>query len=310
MSRIHTILEKAERDGAISRFGSQTAVDLVPPAPVPPAPDAAEPLAAAPPPRLDVQPRDHSVEPDPEPPAAAASDLADVVEMPAAAPPASATVSTVSPARPAQLADALVTARQPHALVSEQFRTLRTRLTNSINGRGARVLLVTSPGRREGKSVVAANLALTMGQEIRQRVCLVDAALRDPSLHELFGLAESPGLTDVLSGRVPLEAALTTLDPYQLTLLPAGSVSNNPAELLGGAEMRRVLAVLRSRFDRVVIDGSSATPTADVATLLPLIDGVLMVARAGVTGAPSITHAVSALGASHVVGMVLNDSQD
>jgi capsular exopolysaccharide synthesis family protein len=310
MSRIHTILEKAERDGAISRFDSQTAVDLLPRAPA--TSDAAVPVATAAAPHSSVPSPDRPVEPEPEPPAAPVFVISETREVPASsavAPPSSAVLPAAS-APPVQLADALVTARQPHALVSEQFRTLRTRLTNSINGRGARVLVVTSPGRGEGKSVVAANLALTMGQEIRQRVCLVDAALRDPSLHELFGLAESPGLTDVLSGRVPLDAALTTLEPYQLTLLPAGSVSTNPAELLGGADMRRIIAVLRSRFDRVVIDASSATPTADVATLLPLVDGILMVARAGVTGAPAITHAVSALGASHIVGMVLNDSQD
>lgn len=350
MSRIHTILEKAERDGTLGRL-SPPALDgpsAAPPfaaddfgalaggtgrdsdagavseasnAPAadeghgPAAPAASEPAFS---PADDPTPSVASVPRGLDGTAASAAharatslDLDSGVIAPLPPPSAAATPAPIPPpARDAivsRLAESLIAVRQPHALVSEQFRALRTRLTHSINGRGARVLLVTSPGRGEGKSTVAANLAITMGQEIRQRVCLVDAALRGPSVHGMFGLPQSPGLSDVLAGRVALESAIVDMEPYQLFVLTAGTVPANPAELLGGTDMRRIVALLRSRFDRVVIDGAAAAPTADVATLLPLVDGTVVVARAGRTVTPDLTHTVAAIGSAHVLGVVLND---
>lgn len=208
------------------------------------------------------------------------------------------------------LAPALIAALHPNALASEQFRTLRTRIANSANGRGARALLLTSPGRGDGKSVMAANLALTMGQEIQQRVCLVDASLRDARVHELFGLPESPGLVEVLNGTATLDDALVLLEEHQLTVLPAGQLPRHPAELLASRDMRRILDELRSRFDRVVIDAPPAMPMADVSILTPLVDGVLVVVRAGVTETPALQAALGGLDAQRVLGVVLNDVQD
>jgi capsular exopolysaccharide synthesis family protein len=167
---------------------------------------------------------------------------------------------------------------------------------------------VTSPNKGDGKSLTAANLALTMAQEFQQRVLLVDADLRRPSVHRLFGVPGGPGLADVLMGATDLNQALLTLSDHHLTLLPAGPAPSHPAELLGSASMRRLLDTLRTRFDRIIIDMPPAAPLADLNILAPLVDGVLMIVRAGVTPRPAIERALSGLEMSKVLGLVLNEA--
>jgi capsular exopolysaccharide synthesis family protein len=202
----------------------------------------------------------------------------------------------------------LVVAVAPQSLAAEQFRSLRTRLTRSENGRSIRTIIVTSPNKGDGKSLTAANLALTMAQEFQQRVLLLDADLRRPSLHRLFGIAETPGLSDVLMGGAAIEDAMVHIRDHRLTLLPSGIIPMHPAELLGSATMRRVLDTLRTRFDRILIDMPPVAPLADVAIAAPLVDGVLMIVRAGVTPKPAIERALSGLDMSKVLGLVLNDA--
>jgi capsular exopolysaccharide synthesis family protein len=202
----------------------------------------------------------------------------------------------------------LVAALAPHALAAEQYRSLRTRIASSDHGHSRRVLLVTSPAQGDGKSVTAANLALTMAQEFNRRIVLVDADLRRPGVHLLFGLPARPGLAEVLSGATPLDEALVHLPDYQLTVLPAGGRVEGHAELLGSQGMRRVVDALRSRFDRVVIDTPPALPLADVAVLAPMTDGLLMVVRAGMTPRPLIERAIAACDDSRLLGLVLNGS--
>src|SRR5205823_5814427 len=95
--------------------------------------------------------------------------------------------------------------RTRDAVAAEQYRALRTRVVHADNGAPVHMLLVTSPGRGEGKSITAANLALTMAQEYQQRICLVDANLRHPQVHRLFDISEAPGLADVAGGRAARE---------------------------------------------------------------------------------------------------------
>jgi capsular exopolysaccharide synthesis family protein len=215
------------------------------------------------------------------------------------APPSSATV---------HLAPTLVAALAPDAVAAEQYRALRTRVVHSDNGTPVHVLLVTSPGRGEGKSVTAANLALTMAQEYQQRICIVDANLRHPQLHRLFDIPEAPGLGDVLLGRASLEDALVAIEDHHVTVMPAGDPAAHPAELLGTVTMRRLLETLRSQFDRVVIDAPAAAPLADVGILTPLVDSVMLVVRAGITSKPAIQDALAVIDQGKLLGAVLNEA--
>jgi capsular exopolysaccharide synthesis family protein len=202
----------------------------------------------------------------------------------------------------------LVAANAPHSLAAEQYRTLRTRIVMLEEGRARRVLLVSSPATGDGKSITAANLALTMAQEFNHRVVLVDADLRRPRVHALFGIASQPGLVDVLAGSASLADALVLLADVHLAVLPAGLPPAQPAELLGSTGMRRTLEALRSRFDRVIVDVPPVIPLADVGVLAPQCDGVLLVVRAGVTPKPAIERALNTFDPERLLGVVLNEA--
>jgi capsular exopolysaccharide synthesis family protein len=238
-----------------------------------------------------------------------------VVERPAFVMPEPVSVATPAAAPHVRQASVgldprLVAAGAPQSLAAEQYRSLRTRVTRAENGRAYRTIIITSPNKGDGKSLTAANLALTMAQEFQQRVLLLDADMRRPSVHRLFGISETPGLSDVLMGGATLDDALVAVSEHRLTVLPSGIIPTHPAELLGSAAMRRVLDTLRTRFDRILIDMPPVAPLADVAIASPMVDGVLMIVRAGVTPKPAIERALSGLDMAKVLGLVLNDAGD
>jgi capsular exopolysaccharide synthesis family protein len=169
-------------------------------------------------------------------------------------------------------------------------------------------VLVTSPQKGEGKSITAANLALTMAQELQRRVVIVEADLRKPSLQHLFGLPAGPGLAEYLVGAAELKDVMKFLPDHNLTVITAGTSPTNPAELLGSTAMRRLLDQLRTRFDRVILDTPPVLPLADVAVLAPMVDGALLVVRAGVTPKPAIENALRGFDSSRLIGIVLNES--
>ena len=121
----------------------------------------------------------------------------------------------------------LVAALQPESPAAGRYRTLRARIETLEDGSPRQILAVTSPTRGDGKTLTGSNLALTMAQEIDSRTLLIDAHLRRPRLHALFGLAREPGLVDVLIGRTPLDAALVTSRTIGCTCSPPaqGAVS-------------------------------------------------------------------------------------
>ena len=224
--------------------------------------------------------------------------------MPAVMPPLPESMQAVA----GELDHRLVAAFAPQSLAAEQYRSLRTRVKQAENGRIMRSIIITSPNKGDGKSLTAANLALTMAQEFQQRVLLVDGDLRRPSIHALFGINDTPGLSEVLMGAVNLDDALVTIPEHHLSILPAGMVPSHPAELLGSTGMRRTLDALRTRFDRVLIDMPPVAPLADVSIAAGLVDGLLMIVRAGVTPKPAIERALAGLDTSKVLGLVLNDA--
>src|SRR5262252_2517839 len=219
--------------------------------------------------------------------------------------------SAVKSAVPRRIDRALVAAHSPDAVTARQYRGVCSRIVHADQGTPVKVIMITSPGHAEGKSVTAANLALTIAREYQRPICLVDANLRSPRLQEMFGLdtAEaSPGLVDVLSGRATLEQALTFIEPAGVTLLPAGDGAEHPAELLSTPLMRRTIDHLRSQFDRVVIDTPAALPMVDIGLLEPLADRIVLVVRAGITSKASIQDVVSTIDAQRLLGVVLNEA--
>jgi protein-tyrosine kinase len=237
-------------------------------------------------------------------------DAATSVEEPALPPPARESSPPVA-ARPvfgATLDKDMVAALQPFSPAAEQYRTLRTRIAQVESAGQRRIILVTSPGSGDGKTVTVANLALTMAQEFQRQVLLIDADLRNARLHECLGIAREPGLSDVLAGNVSLDDALVSLSEYRVIALPAGTPHDRPTELLSSEPMRRLVENLGRRFDRVVID-STAAHFADAGVLEPLVDGVLLIVRAGRTSRPAVARALGLVPRAKLLGLVLNDSR-
>jgi capsular exopolysaccharide synthesis family protein len=306
MSRIQDILAKAERDGTARR--TQAAGGMPPPAPTPFAP---QPVIA---PLVDgTSALDTSQR--------VASPFASAVASPAVGPVPAPVAAELRPAtstgRPElvegrtatpTLHPLLVAAIDPHSEAAERYRSTRAAISHREETMPLRTLMVTSPGAGDGKSITAANLALTMAQELQRRVVLVDADFRGSSVHALFGLEGVPGLSELLAGEATLDDVMVYLPDHRLTVIPAGRTPHFPTELLGSTAMRRVVDALRGRFDRVLFDTPAVLPLADAGTFAPMADGVLIVVRAGLTKRPALDRAIAAFGEEKVVGVVLNDT--
>ncbi|MBI4259104.1 MAG: polysaccharide biosynthesis tyrosine autokinase [Actinobacteria bacterium] len=229
------------------------------------------------------------------------ADLEEAIDAPVLA-----AVPTVS-GRRRRKDDFLITVREPRSPASEAFATLRTSLMFTAARRQARVVLVTSPSPRDGKTWVVANLGVALARA-GKRVIVVSADLRKPRLHRRFDLDPKRGLTEVLTGRCSLVDALVRTGVEGLQLLPSGRVPANPVELLGSDRMRAVLDELAGRADIVLVDSAPVLPVADALALAPRVDGVLLVARAEATSRSFMAHTVQQLDqmGSRVLGAVLN----
>jgi capsular exopolysaccharide synthesis family protein len=194
----------------------------------------------------------------------------------------------------------------PRSPVSEAFRTLRTNLEFVSPDRPVRSMLVTSAGPSEGKSTVAANLAISLAQAGR-RVILVDADMRRPVQHDLFSLPNVTGLTTgLVRGTMP-DIYQNTFVP-RLSLITSGPIPPNPSELLGSSMMSALVGTLSSEADLVIYDAPPVMAVTDAIVLAPKLDGVLLVLRLGVTAKDAAMRAKQLLlGArSRLLGVVLN----
>jgi tyrosine-protein kinase Etk/Wzc len=195
--------------------------------------------------------------------------------------------------------------------IGEAYRSLRTNITFSRLDEAPRTLVVTSPAPGDGKSTTAANLAITMAQQ-GLRVLLIDADMRRGRLHDSFGVRREPGLSNVLRGQTGLDTAVhhDPGQPDRPALLTTGTVPPNPAELLGSDRMAELLAVALASHDLVIMDAPPLNMVTDAAVLGRHADGVLVVARAGVTQQGALAYTFEQLAAvkAPVLGSILNDA--
>jgi capsular exopolysaccharide synthesis family protein len=176
---------------------------------------------------------------------------------------------------------ALISVADPRSPAAEAYRVLRTNLGLGEPGAATRMLAVAAPGPGEGASEVAANLAVVTAQAGR-RVVLVDADLRRPTQHALFGVSAETGLSVALRDDPAAPAPpLTASGVAGLQLLVAGPVPPDPAECLGGPRLRALLALLREQADVVILDLPPVTAVTDAAVVAPHTDGLLLVLAAG-----------------------------
>ncbi|MEM1030025.1 MAG: polysaccharide biosynthesis tyrosine autokinase [Myxococcota bacterium] len=201
----------------------------------------------------------------------------------------------------------LVVHDEPMGGVAEAARAIRTNLMFMEPDTPYETLLVTSAGPSEGKTTVACCIAITLAQA-GQRVVLVDCDLRRPRIRRVFDVeATDGGLTSVLLGE-PLDQSTFETSVPGLTVLPAGPVPPNPAELLHTERFKSLLDDLKGRFDRVILDSPPVVAVTDPTILSTLVDGCVLVVRANQTKKNLALHAVRSLRAvgDNVSGVVLN----
>lgn len=178
------------------------------------------------------------------------------------------------------IAPEVIAATDPYQRAAEEFRALRTHLLTRWfsfeNGR--RTLTVVSPGKGEGRTYVAANLAVVFAQ-LGQRTLLIDADLRGPRLHKLFGVADRVGLSAVLAGRAERNVVVPVPGMPTLFLMPAGPLPPNPQELLSRAPLGLLLRQMQAEFDVLIVDTSAAMPYADAQSVAYRAGDALLVAR-------------------------------
>jgi capsular exopolysaccharide synthesis family protein len=185
---------------------------------------------------------------------------------------------------------------------------LRTNLAFSSIDTPIRSIVVTSGAGGDGKSTVAANLAVVLAQEGR-KVLLVDADLRRPTLHDMFRTSQAVGLTSLLNHpEMTLSHVSFATEVEGLRLITSGVLPPNPVELLGSHRMEAVMKDLVKAADIVIIDTPPTGPVSDAVILSGLVDGVLLVAASRKTRAPSLRRASEATGRAltRVIGVVLN----
>ncbi|TWT37086.1 Tyrosine-protein kinase YwqD [Posidoniimonas corsicana] len=168
---------------------------------------------------------------------------------------------------------------QPRSTSAEAFRTLRTAVHFGLAGDDCKVLVVTSPSPGDGKSVIASNLAIATDQADR-RVLLIDADMRKPTQHSIFGVDSKQGLSTMLRERRPVEDFIIPNALGSLDFLPAGPSPSNPLELLNNDYLIEVLERLKARYDRIIIDSPPVMPVADSRVIAAMSDAVLLVLRA------------------------------
>ena len=194
------------------------------------------------------------------------------------------------------------------SLAAEKFRFLGVRLRQLQQSRPLKKVLITSTIPQEGKSMVAANLACTLARRTQQKTLLVDGDLRRPSGARLFGLGKTPGLSESLQGERSPMTSIYHLEEAGLWVLPAGDSRRNPLEAMQSGRLAGLMEQLTSWFDWVIIDSPPVLPLADASVWMRMADGVLLVARQGISEREQLKRGLEAIEPSKLLGTILNCS--
>ena len=192
---------------------------------------------------------------------------------------------------------------------AEEYRVIRTNLLQ--HPLQARMIAMTSATPGDGKTISAINLAGIMALKSQSRVLIVDADLRHSTVAEALGIEPSPGLRDVLRGQCSLEDAIVRIEQMpKLHVLPCGSGTGNPAELLDSALCRSVFAALREQFSYVFVDTTPIAPVADFKLVQQFCDGALVVLRPDHTNRRAFAEAISIAKEAKLLGTIVNAYED
>ncbi len=195
----------------------------------------------------------------------------------------------------------------PKSPIAEAFRTLRTNISFSALDRPYRTIMTTSAGPEDGKSTVTANISVVMAQA-GSRVLVVDCDLRKPMLHKHFNTDNHRGLTNLLAQNLEISEVILPTEVEGLWFLPSGPIPPNPSELLGSQKMKSFLEKAAGMYDIVMIDSPPVIAVTDASVLAPLVDGVVLVVKSGITRIDMVKEAKAQLEkvSARIIGVILN----
>lgn len=205
----------------------------------------------------------------------------------------------------------LITIADKSSPIAEQYRTIRTNIQFASADRKIQTIVVTSSGPLEGKSTTAANIAVVFANS-GQRVLLVDADMRKPTIHKTFGLTNEVGLSKVLSSNNSVLEMSRPSMVDNLSILTSGPKPPNPSELLGSTRMNQVIEEARHLYDIIIFDMPPVVTVTDAQIMASKADGTLLVVRENVTRKDALTKAKDLLEMvqAKVLGVVYNGAQN
>ncbi|MDR4983674.1 CpsD/CapB family tyrosine-protein kinase [Bacillus cereus] len=201
----------------------------------------------------------------------------------------------------------IISSTAPRSKISEQYRSLRTNIQLSSSIHKSRTIVITSPRYGEGKTTITVNLAVSIAQK-GEKVLVIDANLRTPTIHEIFGVENTIGLTDILNGTINLEGAVKKTEMESLDVLTSGPVPFNPSEILSSDAMDMLIQKAMGRYDTILFDSSPVLEVTDTSVLADKCEGVLLVIRYNRTVNEDALETKRALSftKSRILGAVLN----
>jgi len=202
----------------------------------------------------------------------------------------------------------LIVQEDPKSLISEAYRTLRTGILFSGSKPSPQFIQVTSAGPQEGKTITAANVATVMAQS-GSRVLIMDCDMRKPRIHEIFGMPNAHGLSDLLVNGEEGFSFIKKTNVPNLDIIACGTIPANPSELLGSKRMQRFLTLLGEKYDRIIMDSPPVLAVTDSIVLSRLVEGIILVVGAGASSKNGVTRAVELLKEvnARICGAVLNN---
>lgn len=213
---------------------------------------------------------------------------------------------SVIPEMPAD-APSIISDVDRNSLLLESYRILRNNISFSSIDREVKMLAVTSPGRGEGKSTIATNLAVAMAMD-GKKALIVDCDLRRPTLHRKLSVSRDIGFTNVVTGACSLEDAIAPTSIENLYLLPSGPIPPNPTEILNSQRSRQIFSELRDMYDSIIVDCPPCVGLGDVQVVSNLVDGLILLIAMDKTLKPHLHIAMKALTQveAPLIGLVLN----
>lgn len=202
----------------------------------------------------------------------------------------------------------IVTITDRESLGTEKFRLLRTRLCHLQNGTTLKKVVITSGSPAEGKTTVAANLAISLARHTSQKVLLLEGDLRHPALTSKLGVGDLPGLRDWFESQEPLTQFIYQIEGHQLWFLPAGAAAEDALRILQSERFADAVNRLTGCFDWIIIDAPPLAPLADIHFWVQKADGVLLVIRDGVAQKETLVKGLVGLDTSKLLGVVHNET--